>query len=110
MAWAKIADEIVRTDGMKAKLTQYIVISATLVGWMGGLATGLGGCSTTEVVPQPAPSAGPPPYVQVPHPAGYDLGDLRAIFTDPSAPKMEALQECEADLNKLKSLTQSEDE
>jgi hypothetical protein len=95
---------------MKARITQFILISGTLAAWIFGFG-GAGGCTTAEVAPQPAPvSMLPPPYVQVPHPAGYDLADLRAIFTDRTAPKPDDLKGCEEDLKKLKTLTQSDDE
>lgn len=67
-------------------------------------------CTTAEVVPQAPPPVAPPPYVQVPHPVGYDLGDLRAVFTERGVPKSDELKDCDADLKKLKTLTQSNDE
>ncbi len=91
---------------MKAKLAHIILITATLAAWV----FGVGGCSTSEVNPNPAPTALPPPYVQVPHPAGFDMSDLRAIFTEYNAPKLEDLKGCDDHLKKLKSLTNSPDE
>ncbi|MGK5084517.1 hypothetical protein WDW37_14575 [Bdellovibrionota bacterium FG-1] len=91
---------------MKAKITYTILLSASLVAWIAGA----GGCSTTEVNPHAPPQALPPPYVQVPHPVGYDLADLRAIMTDRLAPRSEDLKDCDKDFKKLKSLTQNNDE
>jgi hypothetical protein len=77
-----------------------------------GVAAGLlsGSCSTGQVVPEAAPLAVPPAYVQVPHPAGYDIGDLRAIMMDAHSPKPDEIQKCDADIKKLKAVTQSEPE
>jgi hypothetical protein len=58
-----------------------------------------------QEVPPPAP-----PYVQVPHPQGTDIGDLMAIFVDSSAPDPQKLVGCGEDLFKLRKLTQSKDE
>lgn len=68
------------------------------------------GCTTAEVKPQVAPPALPPAYVQVPHPVGPEISDVRAIFTDRTAMTPDALKDCDADFRKLKSLTQSADE
>ena len=68
------------------------------------------GCSTTQLSPEPAPAPSPPPYVHVPHPAGTDLADLRAIFHDPTAPSAESTKDCEKDFLKLKKLAQNEEE
>ncbi|HAR43921.1 MAG TPA: hypothetical protein DCS07_15015 [Bdellovibrionales bacterium] len=91
---------------MKANLTQWILCTALITGWV----TGIGGCSTTQLTPAPAPVAKPPPYVQVPHPVGTDLGDLRGIMLVPDAPTPESLKKCDADFAKIRSLTTSEDE
>jgi hypothetical protein len=64
-------------------------------------------CSTTQVQPLPEIPPEPPKFTYVPHPEGLDLGDIRAIFHDQSAPTPEALKDCDADFNKLHSLTQS---
>jgi cell fate (sporulation/competence/biofilm development) regulator YmcA (YheA/YmcA/DUF963 family) len=80
---------------------RYILIFAWIL-------SGLGGCSSVEVAPIGEPI--PPPYTQVPHPEGLDLGDLNAIFLSPGAPKPEDYKTCDADYMKLKSLTASLDE
>jgi hypothetical protein len=78
---------------------------------LGGICVqlGLNGCSTTEVVPAPVPS--PPVYTQVPHPAGTDLSDLSAIFTDEKAPQdKDFAKNCDLEFKKLEQLTKSRDE
>ena len=52
----------------------------------------------------------PPAYVQVPHPAGYDIGDLRAIMMAAGSPKAEDVQKCDLDMKTLKKVTPSEPE
>lgn len=67
------------------------------------------GCTTIEVVPPLPPN--PPVYTQVPHPVGFDLGDLAAIFTDPSAPPFpDFAKTCDQDFRKLVALTVSKKE
>ena len=89
---------------MKARLSLYISLSAALAGWI----FAVGGCTTAEVSPQGSLPALPPPYVQVPHPGGYSMSDLRAIFMTPGAPKLEDLKDCDSDFKKLRSLTQAQ--
>jgi hypothetical protein len=85
---------------MKANLA--IFISCVMVGW---------GCSTTtQAPPLAAIPPEPPNYIVVQHPDGLDLGDLRAIFFDKSAPPAEALKDCNADFVKLQARTRSNDE
>jgi hypothetical protein len=62
------------------------------------------------VTPPEAPAASVPRYVQVAHPAGYDVSDIRAIFLDPTAPDKKTLANCDADFKKLMEVTRSEDE
>src|SRR5690349_5360945 len=76
----------------------------------GAWLTGWGGCSSVSQGPLPVMPPEPPPYVQVPHPDGTDIADLRQIFYDKSAPKPEALKDCEADFMKLRERTQSKEE
>ncbi|MGK5087281.1 hypothetical protein WDW86_06960 [Bdellovibrionota bacterium FG-2] len=83
-----------------------VFISSLLVCWL----FGVGGCTTTVVTPLPPPAPFLPPYLKVPHPAGYDLGDLRAIFQEKDAPTAESLKDCDADYMKLRTLTVSEEE
>ncbi len=74
----------------------------------GAVLAGLG-CSTAAVAPPPvAPVL--PPLVQVPHPAGSDLGDLQALFLEPGAPRRDQLTGCADPFLKLKSATASRDE
>jgi hypothetical protein len=43
----------------------------------------------------------------VPHPNGYSISDLRAIFTTLLAPNQVELKDCDADFKKLRSATQA---
>ncbi len=64
------------------------------------------GCTTTPVGLIKLPS--PPEYIQVPHPAGMDLGDISALFLDEKAPKdVEFSKDCDANFRKIQSLTLS---
>ena len=66
------------------------------------------GCSSSKITPT-LPT--PPPYTQVPHPHGTDLADLRALFYDPTAPKMpDFALNCDQGFRKLIGVTQSIDE
>lgn len=113
MRWEKIADADCR---MKSKRNPrslkkrgnapMVVIGVGLGAWINTI----GGCSTAELEPRGPLPAVPPPYVQVPHPAGYAMSDLRAIFTTKDAPKPETLGDCDADVKKLKGLTQAQAE
>lgn len=67
-------------------------------------------CSTTERVPDPVPTIAPPDYVQVPHPLGFDIGDVQALFGMSNAPKPETLNACDADFRKLEKVTRQPDE
>lgn len=67
-------------------------------------------CTTAEVRPLGPPVAVPPEYVSAPHPRGYELGDLRALFLDAKAPKLESVAGCDADFRKLRELTTIDDE
>jgi hypothetical protein len=91
---------------MKPKITQSIAVGLTLVGWIFGVSA----CTTAEKVAQVEPTLTVPDYVGSPHPEGYDLADLRAIFLKPQAPKPEEVASCDAAVVKLRSLTQSDDE
>lgn len=88
---------------MKAKLTQYISLGAALTAWIAAI----GGCSTAEVSPKGPLPALPPPYVQVPHPSGYSMSDLRAIFTSAGSPTHEEIKMCDVDFKKLRTATQA---
>ncbi|MFZ9596158.1 MAG: hypothetical protein ACO3A2_08785 [Bdellovibrionia bacterium] len=66
-------------------------------------------CSTVEIIPAPMPN--PPVFTSVPHPAGSDLGDVAAIFTDEMAPRdPDFFNQCDAKYRKLTELTKSRDE
>jgi hypothetical protein len=54
-----------------------------------------------ELQPVAPPAIEPPAYVQVDHPLGYTLSDIRAMFTDPKAPVLETLSNCGAEFEKL---------
>ena len=98
---------ICRREGeMKVKIAQFTLCSGLLAGWL----FGMGGCSTTQVVPDEPPPVTPPPYVQVPHPAGTDMADLRAILFSKGTPTAESLKTCDADFTRLRMVTQSDDE
>lgn len=79
-------------------------LAATQVSWL------ISGCSTTETTPAAMPTLTAPEYVKVPHPGGFDVSDVTSLFVDPTAPKAEALQDCDASYKKLRTLTQSDDE
>lgn len=67
-----------------------------------------GSCSTTDLAaPKPAQ---PPEYVGVPHPTGFDLADLNAIFFEKGAPAPESLKGCDAPFQRLKERTRNNDE
>ena len=72
----------------------------------------LGGCSSATVVETPnLPVV--PEYVKVPHPAGFDLADLRAIFVSPLAPRAvlgEFADSCDEEFQKLLLITSSKEE
>lgn len=70
------------------------------------LTAGLWACSTVEVEPLP-PLPETPKYLQVPHPEGYDIGDLQAIFKYSKAPASLALDACDRDFGVLMKKTQS---
>ncbi len=67
-----------------------------------------GSCSTTEMQAQQA--ANPPVYVGVPHPIGFDLADLDAVFLEPGAPEVETLKDCDAKARKLQELARTQEE
>lgn len=69
-----------------------------------------GSCTTTELTPDTPPAAQVPEYLHAPHPAGFDLFDLRSLLLDKQAPKDENHLACEEKVKKLKSLTLSQEE
>lgn len=81
-----------------------------LVSFLAAWLLAIGGCSTTEITPEPAPIAQVPDYVQVPHPMGFDLSDLKAIFHHTTTPDPATLRGCEKGYMRLKELTRSEEE
>jgi hypothetical protein len=106
MMSAKFADA---PHEMKVRITHWIAIALTAAAWIAGTMY-FGACTTAEIAPKaPLPEL-PPAYVQVPHPAGYAMSDLRAIFTTPLAPKPADLKDCDADFKKLHAATQSTSE
>lgn len=67
------------------------------------------GCSTTQIIAPPPPN--PPEYLSVVHPRGADIGDLMAIFQDPTAPRDPSFSKsCDRDFRQLKSRSISIDE
>ena len=65
-------------------------------------------CASTQVVRAPAALPELPKYSRVPHPNGFDLADLKAIFFHPSAPTgaREAFSDtCDSDFRKLAGAT-----
>ena len=76
-------------------------------------AIALTGCSSTQVVEQKSPLPVVPEYVKVPHPAGFDLADLRAVLVSPLAPKAvlgEFADTCDEDFKKLLDATNQKEE
>ncbi len=73
----------------------------------------LAGCSSTVTVSEKIPLPEVPEYVKVPHPAGFELADLKAIFFSPLAPKGvlgEFGDTCDDEFKKLSQLTTSKDD
>jgi hypothetical protein len=73
----------------------------------------LSACATTHIAEEVAPLPVIPEYVKVPHPAGFDLADLRAIFLNPMAPKAalgEFADTCDEEFVKLSGLTPLKEE
>lgn len=72
----------------------------------------LGGCSTATLTEVPTlPNI--PEYVKIPHPAGYELSDLRALFFSPLAPQGvqgEFADTCDDEFKKLTEVTKSRDD
>ncbi len=83
-----------------------VFLTSLLACWL----FGVGGCTTTELTPLAPPAPFLPPYLKVAHPAGYDLGDLRAIFLEKDAPTPDSLKDCDADFMKLRTLSVSVEE
>ena len=72
-----------------------------------------GACSSTVVVPENVTLPDVPEYVKVPHPAGFELADLKAIFFSPMAPKAvlgEFSDTCDDEFHKLTSMTNSKED
>jgi hypothetical protein len=71
------------------------------------------GCSTTQVVEEKAPLPIVPQYVKVPHPAGFDLADLKAILISPLAPENimgSFVETCDSEFKKLTESTIQKEE
>ncbi len=65
-------------------------------------------CSSVHVADEPVVLPEVPEYVKTPHPSGFDLADLKAIFFHPLAPKelsAEFAQSCGEELEKLSEKT-----
>ena len=80
--------------------------SLSLFGFASLLA--LSACSTTAVVEEKDALPVVPSYVKVPHPAGFDLADLKAIFLSPLAPRGalgEFADTCDDEFKKLLIMT-----
>lgn len=87
----------------RVKTVHFRSVLVLMTGWV----IAMGACSSVTVkAPGPLPEE-PPPLVVVPHPAGFDMGDVRAIFNEKGAPPPESFKDCDADFRKLMSLTQS---
>ncbi len=92
-----------RIDFKQFRLRQFSAIPL-------GLAVALlsSSCTTTVVLPEKIALPEVPEYVKVPHPAGFDLADLKAIFYSPLAPKAvlgEFADTCDDDFRKLAKVT-----
>lgn len=78
------------------------------------LASGCGTLGLTGRQVEPLPPAPPevPQLTGVPHPTGLELGDLRALFADPSAPSLESnlVNTCDVDIRALYEKTPSLEE
>ncbi len=83
-----------------------VATSALVLGWI----LGFGACSTSQVQPLAILPEAPPPYIQVPHPAGLDFGDLLAIFAEKGAPSPNAFKDCDSEFTVLRVKTQSREE
>jgi len=73
----------------------------------------ISGCSTTQVVEEKTALPIVPEYVKVPHPAGFDLADLRAILISPLAPTDlmgEFADTCDLEYKKLTDATLQKEE
>ncbi len=87
------------------KLNKNYVVLLTLIG--------CGACSSPMVMPEKTPLPEVPEYAKVPHPAGFELVDLKAIFLSPMAPTAvlgEFADTCDETFKKLTKVTQSHDE
>ncbi len=74
----------------------------------GALTALVASCASTQVVRAPAALPELPRYSRVPHPNGFDLADLKAIFFHPSAPngvKETFADRCDADFRQLSGAT-----
>jgi hypothetical protein len=71
---------------------------------------GLESCSTLETTAKPAPTVTPPEYVKVPHPAGYDMGDITALFSAPNAPSRESNKDCNTLVHLSRKTIRNDDE
>ena len=85
---------------MKRNLSSFIIC----VGILAACSTG----QKTEVLPQVIPQV--PTITEVPHPSGYDMGDLRHLFLDQRAPTLASLTGCDSNFEKLMNATQSVEE
>jgi len=93
---------------MKVELYYRLWVLGLKIGFLGFMVQ-FEGCTTAELTPPQMPT--PPSYTQVPHPRGNDLSEIRSLFLDPGAPSLDMVSKnCDLDLKKLFSLTQSIEE
>ncbi|MEK7690149.1 MAG: hypothetical protein AAB425_03925 [Bdellovibrionota bacterium] len=90
--------------GVKISQAAVFLTLTGIAGWLGVA------CSTTGVEPLEALPYEMPPFAKIPHPLGYDVGDVIAILNDPTAPPTAALQGCTTGFVKLRAMTRSADE
>jgi hypothetical protein len=73
----------------------------------------LTGCSTAEVAPDKSVMPEVPDYVKVPHPVGYEIAEIRALFENPLAPKDglgSFTDSCDQEFRKLSQATTNKEE
>lgn len=95
---------------MAAKIARFQLITLLAIAWVSNFS----GCSTTELTPTQAPAPAvppaPPPYSFVPHPLSTDMGDLRALLLDRTAPTAESMKDCSSAIKTLRGAAKSEQE
>lgn len=59
-------------------------------------------CSTPEIKQNTPSKISAPEYIQVPHPAGFDIADVTILFSNPAAPSLENLKDCDVEFRNQK--------